>query len=301
MAFTLPQTGEAFRFILGRKRVDQFAQPRAFEHFIELVQRQVNAVVGDPALGEIIGADAFRTVARADHRLARAGALARQPLALELEQPRAQHLERLGLVLVLRFLVLLDDDQAGRQVGDADRTVGGVDRLAAGPGRAIDVDAQILVVDLDVDILGLGQNRDRRRRSVDASAAFGHRHALDAMDAAFELQAGEDAGTADRCDGFLVAADLGGAGGDQLELPALGLGIALIHAQQVAGEQSGLIAAGAGANLEHRGSVVGGVAREQLDRQRALGVGQPVADVVGLGRRHLLQLKLGGRVGDHAV
>ena len=79
------------------------------------------------------------------------------------------------------------------KVGDPDRAVGGVDRLAAGPRRAIDVDAQILVVDMDVDILGFGQHRDGRRRGVDAPAAFGHGHALDAVDAAFELQFGEHA------------------------------------------------------------------------------------------------------------
>ena len=186
-------------------------------------------------------------------------------------------------------------------MGDADRAVGGVDRLPAGPGRAIDVDPQVLVVDLDVDILGLGQHRDRRRRGVDAPAAFGHRHALDAVDAAFELQPGEHAGAVDRGDRLLVAAELRRARRDQLEPPALRLGIALVHAQQVAGEQSRLVAAGAGADLEHRRAVVGGVARQQLDRQRALGVGQLVADLLGFGRRHFLELGLGGRVGDHAV
>ena len=78
-------------------------------------------------------------------------------------------------------------------MGDADRAVGGVDRLAAGAGRAVDVDPQVRVVDLDVDLLGLGQHRDGRRRGVDAAAALGHRHALDAVDAAFELQPREHA------------------------------------------------------------------------------------------------------------
>ncbi len=100
----------------------------------------------------------------------------------------------------------------------------------------------------------------------------------------------------DRGDRFLVAADLGGRGGDQLEAPALRFGVALVHAQQVAGEQSRLVAAGAGADLEHRGAFVGGIARQQLDRERALGLRQTVADFVGLGRRHLLQFGLGGRV-----
>ena len=170
-----------------------------------------------------------------------------------------------------------------------------------GPGRAINVDAQVLVVDLDVDVLGLRKHGDGRRRGVDSAAAFGHRHALDAVDAAFELQLGEHARAVDRGDRFLVAADLGRARRDQLEPPALGLGEALVHAQQVAGEQRRFVAAGPGADLEHRGALVGGVARQQLDRERALGLRQLVADFLGLGRRHFLELGLGGRIGDQAV
>src|SRR3546814_6250594 len=95
----------------------------------------VDAVIGDAALREIVGADAFRAVARADHRAARARAFGVQALAFGLVEPGAQDAERLGLVLVLRFLVLLDDDEAGGQMGDAHRRIGGVDRLADGPGR----------------------------------------------------------------------------------------------------------------------------------------------------------------------
>src|SRR3546814_20919266 len=73
-------------------------------------------------------------------------------------------------------------------MGDAHRRIGGVDRLAAGPGRAVDVDPQILVVDLNVDLFGLGQHRDGRCRGVDAPARFGHRPALEAVDARFELE-----------------------------------------------------------------------------------------------------------------
>ena len=47
------------------------------------------------------------------------------------EQPGAQDLERLGLVLVLRFLVLAAHDEAGRQVRDPDGRVGRVDALPA--------------------------------------------------------------------------------------------------------------------------------------------------------------------------
>ena len=157
--------------------------------------------------------------------------------------------------------------------------IGGVDRLPAGPRRAIDVDAQVGVVDLDVDFLGLGQHRDGRRRGVDPPAAFGRGDALDAVDPAFELQPREHAIAGDRGDGFLVAADVGLRGVDQLELPAIFLGEALVHAQQVAGEQSRLVAAGAGADFEHRGAFVGAVLGQQLQRQRALGERQRDLDL----------------------
>ena len=109
-------------------------------------------------------------------------------------------------VLDLRLLVLLRDHEAGRQVGDADRRVGGVDALPAGAARAERVDAQILRLDLDVDLLGLGQHRHRRRRRVDAAARLGRRHALHAMHAALVLQEAVDALALDRRDHFLDAA-----------------------------------------------------------------------------------------------
>ena len=55
---------------------------------------------------------------------------------------------------MLRPLVLARDDDAGRQVRDADGGVGDVDVLAAGAARSVGVDAEVLLVDLDVDVLG---------------------------------------------------------------------------------------------------------------------------------------------------
>src|SRR5664279_1247888 len=56
-----------------------------------------------------------------------------------LEQPRLQHSERRSLVLQLRLLVLAAHHDAGREVGDTDRGGGGVNTLAARPGRPDDV------------------------------------------------------------------------------------------------------------------------------------------------------------------
>ena len=161
------------------------ASPR--HHLVELVEGQVDAVVGYSALREIVGADALRSVAAADLALALGSARAVARLPLHLVEAGAQDLQRLGLVLVLRFFVLLDDDEPGRQMGDAHRAVGRVDRLAAGAARPEDVDAQVLVVDLDVDLLRLGQDGDGRGRGMDASARFGLRYPLDAVHARIRI------------------------------------------------------------------------------------------------------------------
>ena len=166
-----------------------------------------------------------------------------------------------------------------------------------GPGRAVDVDAQVRVVDLDVDLLRFRKHRDRRRRSVDPAAALRHRDALDPVDAAFIFQPGEHALAADRGDHLLVAAHFRRAGRDELDLPALALGVALVHPEEVAGEQGRLVAAGAGADLEHRRPLVGGVARQQLERQRPFRLGQLGLEVGELLRRHLPDL--GARIGQH--
>ena len=65
------------QFFFGDERFDNLGQAGPLEHLVELVKRQIDAVVGHPPLWEIVGPDPLRAVARTDHRLARAGALAR--------------------------------------------------------------------------------------------------------------------------------------------------------------------------------------------------------------------------------
>jgi hypothetical protein len=72
-------------------------------------------------------------------------------------------------------------------VGDPHRRVGRVHALAAGAGRAVDVDLQVVVVDLDLHVFRLGHHRDRGGRGVDAALRFGLRDALDAVCAASYL------------------------------------------------------------------------------------------------------------------
>ena len=70
------------------------------------------------------------------------------------------------------------------------------------------------------------------------------------MDAALVLQAAVGAAAVDLEDDLLEAAEIALVGVDDLDVPALALGVAAVHAVEVAGEEGGLVAAGGGADLD---------------------------------------------------
>src|SRR4029077_11622761 len=113
------------------------------------------------------------------------------------------------------------------------------------------VDLEIGVVDGDVEVLRLGQDRDGRGRGVDAAGGFVVGHALHAVHAGFIFELGEGAAAAHFGDEFLVTAHRAFARGHDIDLPELVCGVAVVHAEQVAGEQRPLVAAGAGADFEN--------------------------------------------------
>src|SRR5690606_1049292 len=238
-------------------------------------------------------------VARADLPLAAGGTLGVARHALALVQPRAQDLERLGLVLVLRLFVLLGDHDAGRQMGDAHRAVGGVDRLAARAARTVDVNAQVVLVELNVVVLGLGQHGDRGRRRVDAPRGLGHRHALDAVHARLVLEAAEHAAALDRDDHLLDPAAPGVADRERLERPAAQLGVALVHAIEAAGEPGRLPAAGARADLQDRALGVRLVLGQQRQLDRPLQRRQAPLQRAQLLLGERAHLPVEARIGDH--
>src|SRR5437667_5791698 len=261
----------------------------AVEHAVEGVEGQVDTVVGHPALREVVGADLLRAVARADHRLAVGGDLALLLAARALEEPGAQDLERLRLVLVLRLLVLAGDDEPGRQVRHAHGGVGRVDALPARARGAVHVDAEVLVGQLHLDILGLGQHRDGHRRGVDAPLRLGHRHALHAVHPALEFQAAEGALPLHERDHLLEAAGAGRARGQHLDAPAVPLGVARVHAEELGGEEARLVAAGAGPDLEHGVALVVGVLGKEEVLERRVECGQARLERWQLAARQLAQ------------
>ena len=98
---------------------------------------------------------------------------------------------------------------------------------------------------------------------------LGVRHALDAVNAGFELQLCEDACPLDLGDDLFEATGRALARRDDIDLPALGLGIALVHAEEVAGEKRGLVTAGPGADFQDGALLVGIVLGEQRDLELA--------------------------------
>jgi hypothetical protein len=168
----------------------------------------------------------------------------------------------LAAVLELRAVVLtLHDDLAG-DMGDAHRAVGLVDVLAAGAGRAVGVDPQVLVVDFDFDVV-LDHRIDADSGETGlAPAGPERRYAHQPVRAGLGLQPAIGIVPADlhgsRLDAGLAALGLL----DPFDLVAVRVGPADIHPRQHLGEVLGVGPAGAGMDLE-KGVVVVGLARQQ--------------------------------------
>jgi methyl-accepting chemotaxis protein len=170
--------------------VQQFGHVAVHDRRVDLVQRQVDAVVGDAALRKVVGADALGAVAAADQALARVRRswLSRRAVCASLMRAAARR-HGLCLVAVLRAVVLAFDDDAGRQVRDAHRRIGLVDVLTAGTRGTEGVDAQIGgLMSHFTDLIGFRHHGHRAGRGVDAALRFGHRHALHAMATGLELE-----------------------------------------------------------------------------------------------------------------
>ena len=106
---------------------------------------------------------------------------------------------------------------------------------------------------------------------------------------------------ADLGDHFLVAAHRAFARRNELDLPALLGGEALVHAEEVAGKQRRLVAAGAGADLDDHVALVHGVLGKERKLDLLLEPRTPLFERRLLGARHGAHLGVGRRVGEQGV
>src|SRR4029077_6416781 len=95
--------------LLAAQSVHQFVEI-SLENGGQAMEGEIDPVIGDPALGEVVGADALAALSRAPLALA-IGGDGRGLLVLRpLEEPRLEHAHGLGPVLDLGALVLAGDD-----------------------------------------------------------------------------------------------------------------------------------------------------------------------------------------------
>ena len=226
-------------------------------------------MVRTAVLREVVRADAGAPVARADQRLPHVRTLLVQLLLLTLEQTRPQNPHRLIVVLALTPPVLTLHFHLFRRallVPDANGRFGLVDVLPAGPAGPHPLPLNVRrFVDDDLRLFRLRHHRDRRGGRVDAALRFRRRDALDAVPAGLvpEVLVRVLAGHAEG--DFLEPARFARAVRNLFQLPSLLAGVAGVHLVQVAGEQRGLVAAGAGADFDdHLGEVVRRIDQELL-------------------------------------
>src|SRR5262249_7101218 len=110
----------------------------------------------------------------------------------------------------------------------------------------------------------------RHGGGVDAPRGLGLGDPLDAMDAALELEAAVDAVPGDLDDDLLDAAESGRVVGEDLGLPPVALGVAVVHPVELLGEERRLVAARAGPDLEKDVLLVVRVLREEQRLELAL-------------------------------
>ena len=89
-----------------------------------------------------------------------------------------------------------------------------------GPGRAVDVDLEVVRVDGHLDLVGLGQDGHRGRRGVDPALGLGDRHPLDPVRAGLVLEPAPGVSPLTTKTTSLSPSRSDGALGEHLDLPA---------------------------------------------------------------------------------
>jgi hypothetical protein len=268
------------------------------EEPFEVVEVLVQPVVRHPGLREIVGPDLLAPLPRPDLGAPVLGDLGLLFPLGDIHEPGPEDPEGFLLVPVLGLLVLAGNDEAGRLVGDPDGGVIPVDVLPARTRGPEGIDLEVLRVELDVDLIGFGQDGDRGRGSMDATGSFRLGNALDPVDAAFVFQPGPDALASDAHHGLLDPSDRREARVQDFEFPALVLGEARVHPEEVLGEERGLIPASPGPDLKDDIFLVVRVLREEQGPELGFEGLLPLPEDVDLPLGHFPELGVGFGVGQ---
>ncbi len=189
------------------------------------------------------------------------------------------------------------------QVRDADRRVGGVDALAARAGRAVDVDAEVLLVDVDVVGRSPRPAPPRRRRTTSGggpgcrTARSAPAGGCPARPRACRRRTGACTCERRRLDPRLFGVgDVVDVGG----VPVL-LGPAQVHAHEHLGEVGGVDAARLGPDRDQRLALVVLARQQRADLQRGDLLPQLRPIGVGVGGGGRVRLVLGELVEHRQV
>ena len=186
--------GELLGLVFVLQRVHELGQ-LALHDVAELVQRQVDAVIGDARLRKVVGADALGAVAGAHLQLAVARHFAvalfaaRRPMSLAFMSAMARE----------RFLCCERSSwhSTTMPVGRCVMRMADSVLLTCWPpapeARYVSMRRSAGIEIDGLDFIGLGQDGHGHGRSVDAALRLGGRHALHAMHAGLEFEAREGA------------------------------------------------------------------------------------------------------------
>ena len=243
-------------------------------------------MIGDAVFRIIESAHFLRPVTGADLTFTGFGAFIVRFVALFFIELDLELLHRLVAVHMLGFFRRLGDD-ARRNMGDPHSRIGFVDVLAAGSGGAIGINPDVLCADLDLDVLWGRQNSHCGGRCVDAALGFGCWHALDTVHAAFPFHPAKRAIPFNIDDQLLIAADIAFCDRHNIDFPALKLGIALVHTEQVTGKQRRLVSARASADFKHDVGIVIGILGKQQKLHFGFEIRQLLAQLISFFARKL--------------
>lgn len=154
-----------------------------------------DAVIGDPVLRKIVGADLFASVACSHLCEASRSELFVALRFFKSIDTGPEDSERFFPVLKLGSLILALDHDTGRDVYHPYRGFRFVDVLASGTTSSAHGYVEVLIADLHVELIDFRQDGDRHRAGVDTAFVFRCRDPLDTMDASLEFEFGVGAMT----------------------------------------------------------------------------------------------------------